>query len=110
MPSEWTLVPDEMQPYWRIMGRECEITLEPRPYYCDRGRWLAKVEAWGLLGLSLDHQDLWPRYYFDFERAKLEIRAWMDVRKQWLGPDEPSPLSMQEKTDAGIRDGSAAAG
>jgi hypothetical protein len=31
----------------------------------------------------MDGADLWPRYYFDFERAKLEIEAWLKKRGQW---------------------------
>lgn len=65
-----------------ITGRECTIELARRPRYCDRGAWIATLDAWGELGLSIDHADAWPRYYFDFDRALLEIEAWMVKRRQ----------------------------
>jgi hypothetical protein len=68
--------------YLYVVGKECVITLEPRPHYCDRGNYLAKILATGELGRDLDESDGWPRYYFDLERAKLEIEAWMKKRKQ----------------------------
>jgi len=71
-------------PWWEINGRECTIYLEQRPAYCDRGNWYAKLDARGgtALARELDHQDGWPRYYFDLERAKLEIEAWLVKRGQ----------------------------
>ncbi len=66
-----------------INGKDCYITLEPRPHYCDRGNWLAKISVTGNPDkLYIDAADLWPRYYFDLERAKLEIEAWLRKRKQ----------------------------
>lgn len=57
-----------------------EITLEPRPHYCDRGNWIAKVHVGLNCPTEIDSQDGWPRYYFDFDRAKLEIEAWLKKR------------------------------
>jgi hypothetical protein len=56
------------------------ITLEPRPGYCDRGRWLAKISAYGYEPVHLDEADGWPRYYFDEGRAKAEIQEWLRAR------------------------------
>lgn len=67
---------------WIISGRECEIYLTPRQPYCDRGNWLALLEPRGKLARDLDGADGWPRYYFDLERAKLEIEAWLEKRGQ----------------------------
>lgn len=50
------------------------VWIEPRPDYCDRGRYIAKTDA------PLDAQEGWPRYYFSLRRAKKEIQAWLDVR------------------------------
>src|ERR1044071_2079121 len=73
-----------MQDGWtEIKGRECLISLEPRPTYCDRGNWIAKIEATGQLARDMDSSDLWPRYYMDLDRAKLEIEAWLRKRGQW---------------------------
>lgn len=75
-------------PYQIIRGKACEITLEPRPHYCDRGNFVAKIfqnpnaAAMEWIRLSLDEQDGWPRYFFDEARAKLEIEAWLTKRKQ----------------------------
>jgi hypothetical protein len=30
----------------------------------------------------LDHADLWPRYYFDLDRGKAEVEAWLRKRGQ----------------------------
>lgn len=74
-----------------IEGVDCEISLEPRPSYCDRGNWLAKIhiKAGGnAIKLNLDHADGWPRYYFDYDRALAEIEAWLVKRGQMI-PDRP---------------------
>jgi len=65
-----------------IVGRECLITLEPRPHYCDRGNWIAKLFPTGTLARDIDEADGWPRYYFDEDRAKAEIEAWLIRRGQ----------------------------
>ena len=65
---------------WEIFGHECSITLEPRPTYCDRGNYIAKLHPVGRLAGDIDACDGWPRYYFDLDRAKLEVEAWMANR------------------------------
>jgi hypothetical protein len=68
---------------WMIVGRECVIRIGRRPPYCDRGNYLARIdEVSGHLAMDLDGQDGWPRYYFDEQRAKLEIEAWLKKREQ----------------------------
>lgn len=66
-----------------LRGRECEIYLSPRPTYCDRGSWIAHLDARGALARDMDGADLWPRYYFDLDRAFLECEAWVKKRGQW---------------------------
>lgn len=62
----------------------CTITLEPRPPYCDRGRWIAKLHPVGQLAREIDAADCWPRYYFDLAAAMSECNEWMEFRlKQW---------------------------
>lgn len=68
--------------YIEIKGTSCEITLEKRPPYCDRGNWIAKLHARHPLSMDIDEQDGWPRYFFDEQRAKLEIEAWLTKRGQ----------------------------
>lgn len=85
--------------YLQAHGRECTITLEPRPHYCDRGNWIAKVHPvlGSKLARDLDSADAWPRYYFDLYNAKLEIEAWLIKRNQ-----------LEESTDGNNRSDSAA--
>lgn len=66
----------------RIVGRDCSIELQPRPAYCNRGNWLATIDATGELARELDHADGWPRYYFDLNLAKVEVEAWLVKRGQ----------------------------
>jgi hypothetical protein len=70
--------------YQEIQAKDCLIILEPRPWYCDRGNYVAKIMAHGELARDLDHCDMWPRYYMDLDRAKLEIEAWLRKREQWV--------------------------
>ena len=65
--------------YWSIRIKAgVEVTLEPRPQYCDRGNWIAKVES--RIPDDIDYADFWPRYYMDFDRAKLEVEDWLRKR------------------------------
>lgn len=80
--NAWTF--DAEHNTWTLEGRDCRVWMDARPPYCDRGRWLAHVDlqpsAWPRL--SVDESDRWPRYYFDLERAKAEIEAWLYARDQ----------------------------
>ena len=90
-PSTWDVVKTDaegrplLSPVFEIRGKDCLIALEPRPPYCDRGNWIAKIYPTGELARDLDHHDGWPRYYFDQARARLEIEAWLVKRGQWVG-------------------------
>lgn len=68
--------------FQEIRGKECVVTLETRPSYCDRGNFIAKLFTHGSLVMEIDSADGWPRYYFDETRAKLEIEAWLTKRGQ----------------------------
>ena len=61
---------------------QCEILLEPRHRYCEHGNFIAKIFPipGTELDRSLDVQYVWPRYYMDETRAKLEIDAWLKKR------------------------------
>lgn len=74
--------------YQEAKGLECTITIERRPPYCDRGNYLAKVCPTGTLATDVDGHDGWPRYYFDYDRAILEIEAWLEKRGQLLPPND----------------------
>lgn len=83
-----SLVLEYPNEYLSINGKNCLITIEMRQKYCDRGDYLAKIFTDGVQ-LFIDYQDGWPRYYFDLERALLEVEAWlrkkgqMDHLSQW---------------------------
>lgn len=68
---------------WWIRGPECILILWCRPPYCNRGNYQVYLEAWGELGRDIDHADMWPRLYFDFDVAKSEGIAWLRTRKQF---------------------------
>lgn len=69
---------------WTIEGAHCRIWMQARPPYCDRGNWLAHIEptTHDVRKLHLDDADRWPRYYFDLQRAKAEVEAWLIKRKE----------------------------
>lgn len=76
-------------PHQTLRGRHWTIYLIPRPTYCVRGNWLAQLHPniddqprHDVEGSYVGEQDLWPRYYFDEDRAKAEVEAWLTKRKQ----------------------------
>jgi hypothetical protein len=67
------------------------IELESRPHYCDRGSFIVRLHP--MHGLQcpeccIDEADMFPRYYFDERRAKLELEAWAEKRG-WFVPGPP---------------------
>lgn len=76
---------DDAVRWYMVKGLDCEISLQPRPSYCDRGNWIAKLFPTGMLAREIDAADGWPRYYFDFDRALAEIEAWLRKRGQMPG-------------------------
>lgn len=102
--SRWQTITSDHTPWQRIIGRECTIGLAKRPDYCDRGNFVATLDAWGKLGAEIDMADGFPRYYFDETRAKLEMEAWLRTRRQWIdeppseAPPAPAPSMQEEKT------------
>lgn len=61
---------------WQYCSGPAHIELAPRPFYCDRGRWVATCTGVG----DLDGTDGFPMYFQDLTRAKLEMQAWLDHR------------------------------
>lgn len=73
----------KMDTYWFIPSRHADgydITIEQRPFYCDRGRFIATAFPVGRAVMEFDDQDGWPRYYFDWDRMLLEIEEWLKIR------------------------------
>lgn len=76
---------------WYMVKRgPVEVSLEPRPPYCDRGNWIAKVFPIG--ETDLDHQDGWPRYYMNFIRAQQEVEDWLRKRFPIQGNNDADPF------------------
>lgn len=56
-------------------------TMEPRPHYCDRGRWIVKCFLPGI-----DGSDCFPRYYMSYDSAVAEMDAWLRWRLWKIRP------------------------
>lgn len=87
--GEWvTVISEQGFTYQNIRGAHCQICLEPRPTYCNRGQFLAKLDVFDEHELHIDWADGWSpgRYYFDESRAKAEIEAWLRARNQLPDP------------------------
>jgi hypothetical protein len=83
---EWKTcsLPGHVGFHWQELNLEqCQIVLEPRPHYCNRGNFIVKVFVNDeyFYNLWIDEADMFPRYYFDEGRAKAEIEAWIQKRK-----------------------------
>lgn len=66
-----------------IVGEHHIVTIEPRPAYCDRGHWIAKIfpnPDGDPQVFSIDESDQWP-HYMDYRRALDEIRDWIEWRE-----------------------------
>lgn len=59
------------------------ITIEPRPSYCDRGRFIVKIfPDMDQQELFIDGQDMFPRYYFNDDCMIKELELFIEKRKQ----------------------------
>jgi hypothetical protein len=84
IPRTFDDKPESAFSWQELKTKWCIISLEKRPGYCDRGRFIAKVTVFAhhaLTDLYLDEADGWPRYYFNEERAKAEIADWIACRR-----------------------------
>jgi hypothetical protein len=70
--------------WWEVEGKDCTISVEPRPAYCDRGNYIAKLHPTpgSMLAREIDAHDGWPRYYFTWNCMVEEIAAWLKKRGQ----------------------------
>jgi hypothetical protein len=66
--------------YWSIERPYCEVTIERRQPYCDRGSYIAQVFPRGRYVREFDVQDGWPRDDFAWARMRAEIEAWLAIR------------------------------
>jgi len=72
----------------RLEALEVAIDIMERPRYCDRGKWECHVMDAGfpVNPNPVDHADMFPRLFFDLDRAKAEMEDWLDARKYTPGP------------------------
>lgn len=70
--------------YLNICGQDCMISLCHEPTNNNRGPYHACLEVFNLQQLPIEDRDGWSqgRYYFDLERAKAEIEAWLAAWNQ----------------------------
>lgn len=66
--------------YLRVRADRVEVTMEPRPGYCDRGNWVVKVTPVHGAFADIGPEDGFPRYYFDFDNMMEEMLAWLERR------------------------------
>jgi hypothetical protein len=69
---EWRKGPD-CDEVW--VNGEMIASLERRPRYCDRGRWIVRVDL-----LDIDSADGFPRYYMHEAVARSETEAFLRWR------------------------------
>ena len=59
--------------WYRLVIDRQMVWIEPRPSYCDRGRYHANYTG----SFHIDAADGFPRYYMDLEVAKREMKSWL---------------------------------
>ena len=69
--------------YLELHSLDAVLVVTARPPYCDRGRFMAQVESTNPRTLFIDHQDGFPRYYFNLDRALTEMQDWLKARGQY---------------------------
>lgn len=67
------------------------VTVEMRPVYCDRGRYVVKAWSGDPTALTVDMADGFPRYYFHPDCAAREIHEWLKARGR-TGPADGGSL------------------
>jgi len=66
-----------------VRRRYCYLTIEKRPQYCDRGRYIVKCTVTGKPHeMKVDGADMFPHYYFGFEAMISELEHWFEARGQ----------------------------
>jgi hypothetical protein len=69
--------------YAEVRTKHCYMTIERRPHYCDRGRYIVKCTVTGNpIELTVDEADMFPHYYFSFEAMISEVESWLKARNE----------------------------
>lgn len=71
---------DYASAWWMVHGRGVDLSVETRPHYCDRGRFIVKAFPTAA-NCTIDSQDGFPRYYFDAGRMMAEVRDFLACRR-----------------------------
>jgi len=66
---------------WCGEGIWC-IWFQPRPGYCDRGRWDVVIESQGVPGP--DSAEGFTRYFFSLQYGMEEMEMWVSVREETM--------------------------
>lgn len=66
--------------YMDVLFDRCRVSIEPRPPYCDRGRFIVKVDQCEPF-FTVDAHDCFPRYYFSAVACASEVMAWSRARR-----------------------------
>lgn len=87
--GEWITVITSTGAYLSIRGKHCLVCLVVEPTNHNRGPFHAILEVLNSEHLNIEPSDGWEygRYYFDIERAKAEVEAWLKAWKQLEGDD-----------------------
>lgn len=72
-----------MQPHqwFEVHLNESYWTVEMRPHYCNRGRYLWKCSSTSVY-LVVDDAQLFPRFYFQSQGMIAEMLSWCEARTQ----------------------------
>ncbi len=65
-----------------IHTKYMSLCIEKRPNYCDRGRYIVKVDPLDLTKCHVDYADGFPRYYFELHCMLIEIEHFIRAKKQ----------------------------
>ncbi|VVC75953.1 hypothetical protein AQUSIP_12540 [Aquicella siphonis] len=66
--------------YIHIECDKADIYIESRPHYCDRGRFIVKVDS-KAIECNIDEQDGYPRYYYNCFAMATEIDGFCLAKK-----------------------------
>lgn len=66
--------------YFDVECETAQISVELRPPYCNRGRFIVQADSYDERVISIDWADGFPRYYFGVEACASELLAWMRAR------------------------------
>lgn len=81
----WNLI--KPIPHSKIRNDHAHISISPRPFHCDRGRYFALVDMRGI-----DYQDGLPKYGMIESHLMLEMQSWLNWRlHRRLPPDHRVP-------------------